>query len=279
MRTLEANQFEVQRSAAGVPDKLDDYQLVIFNNWDARTIPPARKSRGGGVRQAGRRRAVDRRRAQRLRREEGRRTRTRWTAPCRPNSRPPRTPEGTCVVLIVDKSSSMEGKKIELARLAAMGVVENLRPIDSVGVLIFDNSFQWAVPIRSAEDKATHQAPDRRHHAGRRHADRARAHGGLPPHPAAARRLQAHRAAHGRHFRGGRQHGAGARGDRQPRHHLDRRAGAGRQPRVPGEGCLLRAGQGVFPQRPVGPRADPAARRAGAHRLHGGGEDDPSRRW
>ena len=59
------------------------------------------------------------------------------------------------MVLIIDKSSSMEGRKIELARLAAIGVVENLRPIDSVGVLIFDNSFQWAVPIRKAEDRAT----------------------------------------------------------------------------------------------------------------------------
>jgi len=39
----------------------------------------------------------------------------------------------------------MEGRKIELARLAAIGVVDNLRPIDHVGVLIFDNSFQWAV--------------------------------------------------------------------------------------------------------------------------------------
>ena len=34
-------------------------------------------------------------------------------------------------------------------------MVENLRPIDSVGVLIFDNSFQWAVPLRKAEDRAT----------------------------------------------------------------------------------------------------------------------------
>jgi Ca-activated chloride channel family protein len=31
--------------------------------------------------------------------------------------------------------------------------VENLRPIDSVGVLIFDNSFQWAIPIRKADDR------------------------------------------------------------------------------------------------------------------------------
>ena len=29
---------------------------------------------------------------------------------------PPRSPEGTAVILIIDKSSSMEGKKIELAR-------------------------------------------------------------------------------------------------------------------------------------------------------------------
>jgi Ca-activated chloride channel family protein len=65
---------------------------------------------------------------------------------------PPRTPEGTAVVLIIDKSSSMEGKKMELARLSAIGVVENLRPIDLVGVLIFDNSFQWAVPIRKADN-------------------------------------------------------------------------------------------------------------------------------
>ncbi len=61
--------------------------------------------------------------------------------------------EGTSVILIVDKSSSMEGRKMELARLAAIGVVENLRPIDHVGILIFDNSHQWAVPMRRAEDK------------------------------------------------------------------------------------------------------------------------------
>ena len=66
---------------------------------------------------------------------------------------PPRSPEGTAVILIIDKSSSMEGRKIELARLAAIGVVDNLRPIDLVGVLIFDNSFQWAVPLRRAEDR------------------------------------------------------------------------------------------------------------------------------
>ena len=153
MRTLEANQFEVQRSASGVPDKLHDYQLVIFNNWDARTIPPARKTaveefvkQGGGVLWiAG---------EQNIYVEKKEQDEDALDRALPAKLAPPRTPEGTCVVLIVDKSSSMEGKKIELARLAAVGVVENLRPIDSVGVLIFDNSFQWAVPIRRAEDKA-----------------------------------------------------------------------------------------------------------------------------
>jgi len=37
---------------------------------------------------------------------------------------------------------------MELARLASIGVIDHLRPVDSVGVLIFDNSFQWTVPIR-----------------------------------------------------------------------------------------------------------------------------------
>ncbi|MBV9443342.1 MAG: VWA domain-containing protein, partial [Acidobacteriaceae bacterium] len=32
-------------------------------------------------------------------------------------------------------------------------VVDHLRPVDSIGILIFDNSFQWAVPMRRAEDK------------------------------------------------------------------------------------------------------------------------------
>ena len=64
---------------------------------------------------------------------------------------PPRTPEGTAVVLVVDKSSSMEGKKMQLARQSALGVVENLRRIDSAGVLAFDNSFEWAAPLRRNE--------------------------------------------------------------------------------------------------------------------------------
>jgi Ca-activated chloride channel family protein len=150
---LTANQFDYERVGAEVPKDLGGYQLLIFNNINMDAMPVTDQARvedfekqGGGVLWiAGERNVyVDRK-----------------GAPETPIERafpaklaPPRTPEGTCVVLIIDKSSSMEGKKMDLARAASIGVVQNLRPIDSVGVLIFDNSFQWAVPIRKAEDRS-----------------------------------------------------------------------------------------------------------------------------
>ncbi len=152
LRTLAANQFDVQRAPSGPPDSLDGYQLVIFNNWDMQSVPLPRKAaleafvkQGGGLLWIGgdRNVYVDKKEEDALER----------TLPAK--LAPPRTPEGTAVVLIIDKSSSMEGKKMELARQAAVGVVENLRPVDQVGVLIFDNSFQWSVPLRRADDRTS----------------------------------------------------------------------------------------------------------------------------
>lgn len=129
---------------------LDGLQLVILNNLDLDTIPQDAKQKleeyvnaGGGVLLIGGERQV-------------------YRADKQPDALdrllpaklvPPQTPEGICVALIIDKSSSMEGRKIELARLSASGVVDHLRPTDSIGILIFDNSFQWAVPMRRASDK------------------------------------------------------------------------------------------------------------------------------
>ena len=149
LETMQANQFDVEQVAA-VPEKLDPYQLILINDWNMESIPQDRQEalekfvqQGGGlIWIAGERNVyVERKEEVPLER----------TLPAK--MAPPRTPEGTAVVLIIDKSSSMEGKKMELAKLAAIGVIENLRPIDSVGVLIFDNSFQWAVPVRKAEDR------------------------------------------------------------------------------------------------------------------------------
>ena len=60
------------------------------------------------------------------------------------------THPGSCLVLVLEKSSSMGGKKMELERLAALEIAENLRRTDMIGVLTFDDSFQWPVPIRPA---------------------------------------------------------------------------------------------------------------------------------
>ena len=269
-KTLEASQFEVQLAPQDVPDKLDEFQLVIFNNWDLESVPPARKQElekfvqeGGGLLWIAGERNVY---------VENKPPEDPLERALPAKLAPPRSPEGTCVILIIDKSSSMEGKKMELARLAAIGVIDNLRPIDQVGVLIFDNSFQWAVPLRRAEDRSLIKrliagiTPD----------------GGTQIAPALTeayrrilseqRRLQAHRAAHRRHLRRGRQPVAIARSGEQPHHHLDGRPGAGREPRVSGEDRDVRQRQVVFSERSVRPRADSAEGRDGAHRIDRGGE-------
>ena len=148
---MRQSQFDVTETGAWPEGALEDYQVLVFNNWDMESLSPQRKAalenyvqRGGGLLVIGgdRNSYLD---------KKGIEDALDRVLPAK--LAPPRSPEGTCLVLIIDKSSSMEGKKMELARIAAIGVVENLRPVDLVGVLIFDNSFQWAVPIRKAEDK------------------------------------------------------------------------------------------------------------------------------
>jgi Ca-activated chloride channel family protein len=150
--TLTAAQFDVQHGADVPASGLSDYQLVVLDNWDLESIPESRKSeiekyvkQGGGVLVIGGERNMYV--------EDKEKVEDALERALPAKLAPPRSPEGTAVVLIIDKSSSMEGRKMELARQAAVGVVDNLRPIDMVGVLIFDNSFQWAVPMRRAEDR------------------------------------------------------------------------------------------------------------------------------
>ncbi len=152
-RALREAQFEVQRAAELPGEDLGSFQIIVLNNWNLEAaLTPAAKSRledflrqGGGLLVIGGERNVY------IERKDKREDPLERALPAK--LAPPRSPEGTLVTLIVDKSSSMEGRKMDLARLAAIGVIENLRPIDLVGVLIFDNSFQWAVPIRKAEDR------------------------------------------------------------------------------------------------------------------------------
>ncbi|HUQ93743.1 MAG TPA: VWA domain-containing protein [Bryobacteraceae bacterium] len=151
LSVFEAGKFQVDRVADANTTNLSDFQLIVFNNHNLEAIPPPRKTalqtfvkEGGGVLVIGGEQNVY---------IEGKKEEDPLERSLPAKLAPPRSPEGTMLVLIIDKSSSMEGRKMELARVAAIGVIENLRPVDMVGVLIFDNSFQWAVPIRKAEDR------------------------------------------------------------------------------------------------------------------------------
>lgn len=150
--TLAAAQFDVVESGDQLSEELSSFQLVVLNNWDLESIPPARKTqlerfvqRGGGLLVIGGEKNIY------VEKKNPELDPLDRTLPA--TVAPPRSPEGALVILIVDKSSSMEGRKMELARLSSIGVIENLKPADFVGVLIFDNSHQWAVPIRRAEDR------------------------------------------------------------------------------------------------------------------------------
>jgi Mg-chelatase subunit ChlD len=149
---LTANKFDLVESKT-LPANLDDAQMIVFNNINTDALPDADKSRvesfvqsgGGALLVAGEHTVyVDH--------KDKPEDALARTFPAK--IVPPRSPQGTAVVLIIDKSSSMEGRKMEMARLAAVGVVENLKPEDYVGILIFDNSYMWDVPIRTAENKA-----------------------------------------------------------------------------------------------------------------------------
>ena len=88
---------------------------------------------------------------------------------------PPRSPEGTAVVLIIDKSSSMEGKKMELARASRHRRGRESAPHRSGRRADLRQLLRMGRAHPPRRRQSHHQAPDLRHHARRRHADRARA--------------------------------------------------------------------------------------------------------
>ncbi|MCP5116744.1 MAG: hypothetical protein GY953_38445, partial [bacterium] len=119
---LRSAEFEIDLSRELVTSTLDDYQAVVLNNWDLEGMAEPDKLRieqyvtdGGGLLVIGGEKNVF------LEQKEEEDALQR-ALPA--TLAPPRSPEGTCVVLIVDKSSSMEGKKMQLARLAAIGVID-----------------------------------------------------------------------------------------------------------------------------------------------------------
>jgi Ca-activated chloride channel family protein len=55
--------------------------------------------------------------------------------------------------LVIDRSGSMTGKKIEYARQAAVYAVQQLQPSDRISVVVFDSQVEPLVPNTTATDK------------------------------------------------------------------------------------------------------------------------------
>jgi Mg-chelatase subunit ChlD len=55
------------------------------------------------------------------------------------------------LMLVIDRSGSMAGEKLELCRLAARGAIQTLKPTDSIGVLAFDNDLQELIELQPVE--------------------------------------------------------------------------------------------------------------------------------
>jgi Mg-chelatase subunit ChlD len=59
------------------------------------------------------------------------------------------------MVLVIDKSGSMGGQKIELAKDAAKGAVELLGPNDKIGVIAFEGETYWVCDVQPAANKSS----------------------------------------------------------------------------------------------------------------------------
>ncbi len=57
------------------------------------------------------------------------------------------------MVLVIDRSGSMAGQKLEMAKEAAKAASELLGPRDQLGVICFDDAFTWVSELQSAGNK------------------------------------------------------------------------------------------------------------------------------
>lgn len=58
-----------------------------------------------------------------------------------------------CLVIVIDRSGSMAGDKIAMARQAAGASVQLLSSLDRIGVVAFNSAAEWVVPVQAAGNK------------------------------------------------------------------------------------------------------------------------------
>jgi len=154
---LEAEAIQVESCLPGqmpkTPEALDSYELVVLANVPAEALAQQAmealrayvRDAGGGLLVIGGDQAFT---------PGGyRNTVLEEILPVRCEFQPKQPRGSLAMVLILDRSDSMRGPPIALAKEAVRRAVNMLDPADQVGVLAFDDTSQWIVPIGPCTDK------------------------------------------------------------------------------------------------------------------------------
>jgi len=155
-RALEAGELDVDvRTARAMPTttrELSRYQFVVLSDTAADEVPSAAMSAiaswvrsGGAFMMAGGERSFG------LGGWQG--TPIAEILPVRLDGERRRDDASIAIALVIDKSGSMEGEKIELAKEAARATVELLGPSDSIGIIGFDGTPNRIVRMQSAGNR------------------------------------------------------------------------------------------------------------------------------
>ena len=156
-RTLEDAKIRVDvRNGLGVPNELADlqnYELVIFSDVPANRLAQNQmelvrtyvQDLGGGFMMLGSENSFGLGGYYKTPIEE--------ILPVRTDTEKKKETPSLTMVLVIDKSGSMGGIKIELAKEASRAAVELLGRRDKIGVVAFDGSPFWISEVRDASDK------------------------------------------------------------------------------------------------------------------------------
>ena len=156
-RALEDAKIRVDvRNGLGVPNELADlqnYELVIFSNVPANRLTQNQmelirtyvQDLGGGFMMLGSENSFGL--------GGYYKTPIETILPVHTDTEKKKETPSLAIVLVIDKSGSMGGIKIELAKAAARATVELLGRRDKIGVVAFDGSPFWIAEMHDASDK------------------------------------------------------------------------------------------------------------------------------
>jgi uncharacterized membrane protein len=145
------------RPAQGIPDTISDlqnYELLVISNVPATSMSTRQMNNirtyvqdlGGGLVMIGGDQAFGLGGYYKTTVEE--------ILPVRSDFEKEKEKPSLAMILVIDKSGSMGGQKIEVAKDAAKAAVELLGPKDKVGVIAFDGDLFWIADVQSAANKS-----------------------------------------------------------------------------------------------------------------------------